>query len=101
VEEVFVDSQPPVVDGAHTRRLQALRREMNEQLRRLNHRDGGAGALHLLCECGRCNEHVVVTAERQQARAIPGRPLVKPGHDNRGNAPSVAEGVSVAGGEAA
>jgi len=97
-----VDSQPPAVDGDRTRKSQALRREMNEQLRRLSHRDGENGTLRLLCECGRCSDQLVVaTKSYQQASAIPGRPLVKPGHENNGNAPAAADAVGVADGEAA
>jgi hypothetical protein len=102
VEEGFVDPQPPAVDGDHIRKSQALRREMNEQLRRLSHPDGEAGTLRLLCECGRCNDQVVLAADSYgQASAIPGRPLVKPGHDTNGDAPSEADRESVAGWEAA
>lgn len=77
-----MDSQPLAVGGDQTRKLQALRREMNEQLRRLGHRDGEAGPLRLLCECGRCNDQVALTGESYEQAGATGRPLLKPGHES-------------------
>jgi len=73
-----VDSQPLAVDGDHPGRRQALRREMNEQLRRASRRNGDSGTLRLLCECGRCNDHVVIAGESYEQAGVP---LVKPGHE--------------------
>lgn len=84
-----MDSQPSVVVDHRSRKLQALRRELNEQLRRLEQRDGEFGTLRLLCECGRCNDEVIATAgSYDDASSNPGRLLVKAGHEDDGNAPS-------------
>jgi len=76
-----VDSRAFVADGHDTRKLQLLRRELNEQLRRFSRRDGQSGSLRLLCECGRCREEIDVATERfERANANGGRWFVKDGH---------------------
>ena len=62
--------------------MQALSRELNERLHRLEQQNGSNGTLRLLCECGHCNEPIDVAADvYEQARSTAGVLLVKQGHE--------------------
>jgi hypothetical protein len=74
----------------------SLFREVNERIRELNGAFGNVTGRHLLvCECGRleCTERMEVPAELyEEVRAEGHGFLVKPGHEESGQAQVIAEG---------
>jgi phosphate starvation-inducible protein PhoH len=93
-----VDTQQHHLDGSSSQKLQAFSRELNERLYRIAQSNAPDAILRLLCECGHCGQQIEVEADAyERARTVPGRLLVKHGHEYAEHATDTA---SVAAGEA-
>jgi hypothetical protein len=87
-----VDTQQNPLDRSSSRKLQAVSRELNDRLYRLAQRNAPNAIVRLLCECGRCSDQIEVETDAyERVRAVPGRLLVKPGHEYTGHATPQAD----------
>lgn len=74
------------VDGERAARNEAIFREVNERIERLERQLGGDDDLQLVCECSneRCTERIVVgRSEYERVRAVPTQFIVVPQHVDR------------------
>jgi hypothetical protein len=94
-----VDTQQHPLDGRSSQKLQALSRELNERLYRLAQPNAPEAILRLLCGCGHCSDQIEVEAGAyEQARTVPGRLLVRRGHEHTDHATRLGDTVSVVAG---